>query len=100
MQGARSTDALPLQSLASFERLHAIEPGETRTWTLRIDAKTLAVTDGTGARVLLPGRHVIRIPVNDIEGLQVALLLQGSSNGIEISRASPALQAMSSRESR
>lgn len=94
----RTTDALPMQALVAFERLRGVQPGETRAWALRIDAETLAVTDGSGARVLVPGEYTLRVGGGGGDGgpgqsAVVARVLFGGEP-VEVAPASAALRAM------
>lgn len=94
LHGARATDALPLQTLLGFERLRELAPGETRSWRLRVDALALAVTDGTGARVVVPGEYVLRIGGVDGMPAAEARVRVAGSGLVEVQPASAALLKM------
>lgn len=103
LDARRATDALPLQMLVGFERLRGLQPGETRVWSMRIDAEALAVTDGSGARVLVPGEYTLRVGGGGGDGGEeesaavATVLVRGTSGGlIEVAPASAALRAMAS----
>ncbi|KAA6459797.1 glycoside hydrolase family 3 protein [Acidobacteria bacterium AB60] len=50
----------PVHSLAGFERV-SLEPGATKTVTLRIDPRSLSSVDDQGNRSILPGKYTLSL---------------------------------------
>jgi hypothetical protein len=74
-----------------FTRLRGVKSGQTRSWSLQITADTLAVTDGAGARVLLPGVHTLRLGE---AGVEARVVVEGLHPTVVVP-ASAALRALS-----
>ena len=95
MKDVRATDAAPIETLVAFTRLHDMHPRESRIVSFRIGAAALAVTDGSGAQVLIPGLHTVRI--GEDGALVARVQLVGAADVIEVKAASPALLAMAAQ---